>query len=787
MKAPRWIRAAARWPLGVRWLLALAAAGGLAWLAVPLPHPLFPDDYSPVVLDADGKLLRVFLNRRQQWMLPTDPGRPVPVKLKAAVLAYEDRTFYRHPGVSLRALLRAAAANCKHRRVRSGASTLTMQIARLARPKARTLPNKLLEMAQACKLELLTSKENLLRLYLDHAPYGGNIVGYQAASWRYFGKPPDQLTWSEAATLAVLPNSPSLMTPVLNREALVAKRGRLLRILTQQGRITPAECALAQAEPVPDRLHPFPLHAPHAALRLLGKRKGSPAVRSSLQLDTQQACEGLLRRHMQYLRSLGVRNACLLAVETRTGLVRAYVGSQDFLDVEGRGQVDGVQAPRSSGSLLKPFLYAAAMDEGLILPDMLTWDVPTHFSGFTPQNNDLAFLGLVSAREALIQSRNVPAVRLLHAVGVYPFYLWLEQAGVSTLFRKPEEYGLALVLGGAEVTLWDMVALYCGLGRGGRFAPLRLALSDPGPSGRLLLLPGSDQLLLEMLREVKRPEGEYYWEQYNRQRPVAWKTGTSYGQRDGWAVGTSPNWTIGVWTGNFTGEGNPNLSGGRCAAPLLFDCFNTLPALVPEHWFNGDPGSLVSCAVCRETGFLAGPDCPHRVAAKIPKDAKPFRTCPYHRVCHLSPDRRHSVCASCWDPERHLEEVRLVYPPQVMQVLRQQGRDVAGIAPHLPACSSVEQDSGMEITYPAERARIWIPRGLAGEPQRVVVQVSHRDRNRKVFWYVDKNFRGETREPHARAFLLETGWHTVDVVDESGQRLRRTFQVAVKPGLPEAQ
>lgn len=784
----RWAGCWGRLPLGLRWWLGLLALGVLALAAVPVPDPLFPDDYSAVVLDADGKLLRVFLNARQQWILPPDPGRPVPAKLRRAVLAYEDRAFYRHHGVSFRALVRALATNLTRRRVASGASTITMQVARLARPKPRTLPNKLLEIAQACKLELLTSKEHLLRAYLDHAPYGGNIVGFQAASWKYFGKPPDQMTWSEAATLAVLPNAPSTVTPVSNRTLLKTKRDRLLRFLVKQRHLSRQDGDAAMAEPLPDHVRPFPFAAPHAAIRLRRVQSGGPVTRSSIQLETQRLCENLLQRHLQYLHSLGVANACLVAAETQTGLVRAYVGSQDFRDEAGKGQVDGVQAPRSSGSILKPFLYAAAMDEGQILPDMLLWDVPTHFRGFTPQNNDFVFLGLVSAREALTQSRNVPAVRLLHSLGVYPFYLWLKDAGVNTLFRKADDYGLSLVLGGAEVTLWDMVALYRGVGCGGRFSPLRLTLPAPRQTnGRQLMHPASAYLLLEMLKEVKRPEGEYYWEQYNNQRPVAWKTGTSYGQRDGWAVGTNPSWTIGVWVGNFTGEGNPNLTGGRCAGPLLFDCFNALPALTPERWFRTDPEQFTTCRICRDTGFLAGPDCPRRQNVLVPKHAKAFRPCPYHRVVHLSRDRRHTVCAKCWDKEGRAAEVRLVYPPQVTQVLRQQGREVAGLPPHRPGCPTLEKNPEMEITYPAERAQIWIPRGLAGEPQRVVVQVSHRTRDRRVFWYVDEQFQGESRDPHARAFFLDTGWHTVDIVDESGQRLRRQFQVAVKPAAPEAQ
>ncbi|MBT4500373.1 MAG: penicillin-binding protein 1C [Gemmatimonadetes bacterium] len=744
------------------------------YLALPLSKPLFPDDYSTVVADADGQILRVFLNQRQQWHLPPRADLTIPAKLERAVLCFEDRRFLSHPGIDPLALARAVWQTLSSGRVVSGASTLTMQVTRLAQPKPRTLTNKLLEMGKALRVELRYTKEEILRLYLDHAPYGGNIVGYQAAALRYFGKSPDQLTWGEAATLAVLPNAPGLISPLTDTTRLQIRRDQLLRRLHHAGYLDVETLRLARLEPIPNRVRPFPLHAPHLA-RTLRPERGD-WVSTTLKRPLQQRLEELVRQHLDYLQRQGIHNAAVLAAETESGLVRAYIGSQNFFDIETQGQVDGVRAPRSSGSLLKPFLYALSMDEGLVLPQTLIHDVPTYYGAFAPHNANRNYTGLVPVREALIHSLNVPAVRLLNAYGLYPFYLFLQEAGLSTLFRRADEYGLPLIIGGAEVTLWEMASLYRSLARGGRFTPLQVLTENPVDRQETRSIsPGACYLTLEMLRQVHRPGAEYYWQQYQDRWPLAWKTGTSYGQRDAWAVGVNPQWTIAVWVGNFDGEGNAQLGGARSAGPLLFDIFNALPRDAENRWFTRADEDLVYAEICRDTGFLAGPHCEIKVEADAPRHMKPLPVCPYHRTVQVSEDETHQVCSLCWEPGDHHPVHRLDFPAEVAQHMR--GRFGDRLPPHNPACPVQDDTHPLQITYPRENARLWLPRDLDGNRQQLVMRVAHRNADPNLFWYLDDRFIGNTRSHHTRAATVDRGWHTLEVVDATGYRDQSRFYV----------
>lgn len=800
----------------------------LFYLLIPLPSSLFKPDYSTVVLDERSQILRVFLNRNEQWSLPPQEDLEIPQKLKTAVLAYEDRYFYYHPGINPAALARALRQNLSSRRTVSGASTLTMQVARLIAPKQRTYLNKLLEIFQALKIETQYSKEEILRLYLNHAPYGGNIVGYQAASLRYFRKLPEALTWGEAAALAVLPNAPGLISPDVNREALKSKRDRLLRRLQAQGSIDAETCRLALLEPLPEGSFPFEMLAPHLGQylkdQLAAQQRGGSGgiIFTTLNADYQRAIEEIVRRQAGYLQKEGIMNAAVLVAETGSGKVRAYIGSQNFFDAAARGQVDGVRAPRSPGSLLKPLLYALCMDEGILLPQTLLNDVPTFYGAFSPNNADEKYDGIVTAKDALVRSLNVPAVRLLYTYGVSPFYLFLKSAGVSTLFRTADDYGLPLILGGAEVRVWDMARLFRGLANGGRFEPLEV-LEGSGAQGAKgiaqsavrmeqsaerktpppvryalrsihlappsthhaapaapLASPMACYLTLNMLRELKRPGAEYYWEQYQNQWPLAWKTGTSYGQRDAWAVGVNPQWTIAVWVGNFSGEGNASLAGARCAGPLLFEIFNYLPKDPNHSWFAKPEEDVATLEICLETGFLAGSDCPNRVFVEAPRYMKPLRLCPYHQRIFVSEDEKYQVCSLCWEPGHYHGRERLVYPPEVAQYLRERGQIVGDLPPHKPDCpGQVSQGAGgqlaLQIVYPQEDARLWVPRDFGGELQKVILRAAHRENQRMIYWYLDDRYLGSTVNRHEKAVELARGWHVLEVVDETGFRDRKRF------------
>jgi penicillin-binding protein 1C len=755
------------------------------FLSVPLPNPLFPLDYSTVVLDEDGKILRTFLNSDEQWSLPPLQDFEVPEKLKKAVLCFEDRHFYRHPGVNIFSLFRALYQNISSGRVVSGASTITMQVARLMHPKKRTCFNKALEILQALKIELRYSKEEILRLYLNHAPYGENLIGCQAASLGYFQKMPEQLTWAEAATLAVLPNSPALVSPRTNSQQLRVKRDRLLRKLMKEGTIDKDACQLALLEDVPGTSRPFGMSAPHLAQSLKNQNEEeSTIIQTTIKNDIQQRTEDLVRDHFTYLNPLGIRNGAALIAETQSGKVRAYVGSQDFYDEASQGQVDGVRAPRSSGSLLKPFLYALSIDEGIILPETLVKDIPSFYGTFSPNNANEKFSGMVTAKEALVCSLNVPAVRLLYTYGLHRFYHFLKAAGLRTLFRTADDYGLPLIIGGAEVTLWDMAALFRALGDSGQFRPLQILKNsekeEESDTPLFLISPGACYLTLNMLRELKRPGAEYYWHQYQNQWPLAWKTGTSYGQRDGWAVGVSPQWVVAVWIGNFDGEGNANLSGASCAGPLLFDIFNSLPKNPQKSWFKKPLMDLAPVEVCQDTGFLAGEHCEKKIAVEAPLHMKPLEICPYHQSIYVNEEQTHQVCSLCWQPGHYKRISVLVYPPDVVQYLRGRGQVISAIPVHNPECPAQAESLPLQILYPQQDSKLWIPRDFDGNLQKVTMRVAHRERNRILYWYLNDHYLGSSSDQHLKAVALTKGWHVLEVVDELGNRDRKAFYAGMR-------
>ena len=759
------------------YLLAVPTLGAVLYFLTPLPRPLFAPDYSTLIVDRNGQLLRAFLNDDQQWCFPPDTSLAVPAKLRTAVLHFEDRRFYRHLGVDPFALGRALYQNAAARAVKSGASTITMQVARLMRPKERTYVNKALETLLALKIELYYAKDEILRLYLDHAPYGGNLVGYQAAAHKYFRKQPAELTWSEAATLAVLPNAPGLASPTADPQRLMQKRNRLLASLQSTGHFDAEALRLALAEPVPTRAFTYPVWAPHLSRALKRGRQGR-LVKTTIDADLQRELESLVGRHLRYLDHQGIGNGAALLVETGSGKVRAYVGSRDFFDPAHQGQVDGAMAPRSSGSLLKPFLYALSMDAGLILPQTLVKDVPTFYSGFSPRNADERYDGLVRAEEALVRSLNVPAVRLLRRYGLFNFYRFLRDAGVPTLVRSADDYGLPLILGGAEVSLWDMARLFRGLARGGRIEPVHylqeqteLAPSVP------LISPGAAYLVLEALRNVRRPGVEYYWHQYQDQWPLAWKTGTSYGQRDAWALGVSPAWTIAVWVGNFSGEGNPALSGARAAGPLLFDIFHRVPKDPDQAWFPRPDADLTTATLCLDSGRPASPHCPHPAQALTPRHRRPMARCPYHRSIVLNEAGTHQVCSLCWKPGDYRLARQMVYPTDVVQYLRERGQVLHDPPPHKADCPVQPEAKPLQVLYPTPEARLQVGRDFDGKQQPIVLRAAHSDQERALFWYVNRRFLGRTVNQHRLAVSLEPGTHALEIVDAHGFRDRTRFYV----------
>lgn len=783
-----------------RWLwVAATTATAVILFYVLLPHRLFNTPYSYVLTDREGQLLQARIAADGQWRFP--PRTQVPEKFKQAIIAFEDKRFAYHPGIDPAALSRSLYQNVKHRRVVSGGSTLTMQVARLAQQQPRTLLQKVWEMLLALRLEAGYSKQEILAMYASHAPFGGNVVGLDAAAWRYFGRNAEQLSWAESAMLAVLPNNPAMIRLDRNRHALLQKRNQLLQRMQAMGIIDPGTCALALAEPIPDKPYPLPELAPHLLSSLTsGKIKrstNSHLINSTISQPLQIQVNALLRQHHQLFEANGINNAAALVMDIEHGHVLAYVGNvyrPDKPDYD--SYVDVVQAPRSPGSTLKPLLYAAMLHDGLLLPNTLVADIPTQVAGYAPQNFDLGYDGAVPASKALARSLNVPAIRMLQQYRIERFYELLQQMGVSTLTQPSGHYGLSLILGGGENTLWELGGVYSSMARllnhypryQGRyrkadvFMPRIEADHTPALSPEeVLQLPqqfmlgaGAIYHTFDAMKEVMRPGEEQLWTQFNSARRIAWKTGTSFGFRDGWAIGLTPGHLVAVWVGNADGEGRPGLTGINFAAPLLFDIFKLLPA---SGWFTEPHDDLSPVVVCRQSGYKASALCEATDSVHVPPAGLRTPPCPYHQLIHLNAAGTHQVTDACLSPQNMVHRSWFVLPPAMEWYYQKSHSDYRSLPSFERGCLPQQSAGVMEMIYPRKSNSIYVPVELNGDKGKCVFEVAHRQKHKAIYWHIDETFVGTTREFHQMELNPEPGKHRLVLVDESGERLEQYFEV----------
>ncbi len=794
-----------------------------------LPDPLFREPGSTVLLDRNGELLGAKIAADQQWRFPAEGN--VPEKFARAIVCYEDRFFRYHPGINLYAVIRAIWLNIRHGRIVSGGSTLSMQVIRLSRKnRPRTIPEKIIESFLALRLEFGYSKNEILRLYASHAPFGGNVVGLEAAAWRYFGTGAGNLSWAEAATLAVLPNSPGLIYPGRNPEYLLRKRNHLLDLMTNRGIIDAATCALAKSERLPSRPYPLPQVAPHLTERAAGEGHKGKLLLTSVDRPLQEQLASILAMHSGRLSANQVFNAAAIVVRIQTGEVLAYLGNLPSTRHQDHGnQVDLITSPRSSGSILKPFLYAAMLNDGLLLPNTLVPDIPMQIGGFIPENYNLTYDGAVPAHQALSRSLNIPAVKMLQIYGYEQFYGLLKKTGLTTLKKPAGHYGLALILGGAEATLWDLTAIYASMARtlnrfnagwgydrsdfhplvylrtgdGGRHGPGQRELDGSGhsvpedPSAFKGTSPGSGSeapsgkdktswwdagsiwLTFEAMIEVARPDKELQWQQFSSSSKVAWKTGTSFGNRDAWAIGITPEFAAGVWVGNASGEGRPGITGIGAAAPILFDIFKALPA---SSWFARPDQALEAVAVCRYSGHRVSAICDVADTMHVPAAGLKTAPCPYHQLIHLDPSGQWQVNSACESPEKMQHVAWFILPPVQEWYFRSRNPFYRTVPPFRKNCTSDSDRKNMGMIYPANNSKVYIPVELDGKPGRVVLKAAHRDPQALVYWHLDERFIGNTRQVHQMAVAPEQGIHILTLVDQNGETLKIRFEVSGKRG-----
>lgn len=739
-----------------------------------LPSPLFKQSASTVLESRSERLLAATISDDEQWYFP--PSDSVSAKFKIALVQFEDRRFHKHSGVSLKAIGRAIIQNVRNKRIVSGGSTIQMQLARMARGrKGKSISDKFYEMVMALRLSSIYTRDELLNMYAANAPFGGNVIGIEAASWRYFGHDSHSLTWAEASLLAVLPNAPALMHPGKNRDFLRAKRNRLLERLHEIGILSQADFELAIMERLPNK----PLALPQNALHYLmgAKQNGfkGKRIHSSIDLTFQKKLERIVKIHSRRLSENGVHNASAVILDAKTGDILAYVGnSQD--EIKHQKDVDINIAHRSTGSILKPLLYAQMINEGQIAPQSLLFDVPTRIGGYAPTNYHDNYQGMVPAQDALSRSLNIPSVLMLQKYGVSRFKSNLVEQGLSTFKNSASHYGLSLILGGGEATLLELCQLYRNwtqiLNKNASVPSEYDAYHHSIPFSTTLD-PASIYLTFEAMAKVNRPDEEANWLEFENERKVAWKTGTSFGFRDAWAVGVTPKYIVGVWTGNADGEGRPGLTGTQSSAPILFQAFNMLPK---TGWFEKPNAQLHSYDLCEHSGFRAAEFCEKKRATLLPKTGSKLDPCPFHRLIHLDATEKFRVSGGCYPPYKMVHKTWFVLPPLAEKYYQSRQPNYEELPEWLPICKP-DQELVMQFIYPQHNGEIMIPRLPNGKKGKVVFEATHLDDNAVVYWHLDQQYLGKTQGLHQKTMVPPAGEHVLSLVDENGNQIRRRITV----------
>ncbi len=728
----------------------------------------------------------------EQWRFPKLDS--VPYKFEQSIIYFEDEYFKYHLGINPVSLFKAIAANLKAGEVKRGGSTLTAQVIRLSRKsKKRSVWEKGVEFILAFRLELSFSKDEILNLYASNAPFGGNVVGLQAASWRYYGRPANKLSWGETATLAVLPNAPALIYPGKNHDKLLVKRNRLLDKLYQNDIIDSITCELAKFEPLPLKPNPLPQLAPHLLSRTIAEGYRGKVIKSTLNKEYQVQCNRIVQKYHNALINNEIQNAAAIVLEVETGNVLAYVGNTQAKQEEAGNFVDMITALRSSGSTLKPFLYALMLKEGTILPHSLVADIPTQISGYSPKNFNKSFDGAVPASNALARSLNIPAVRMLRKYGLEKFHQQLPDFGLTTINKSPDHYGLTLILGGAEISLWELSSAYASMarmltryseGNSEYFSKnyhkanfyYNNSTTDKGSVREGDIFgAGPVYLTFEALSEMNRPiEGEE-WRRFYSSKKIAWKTGTSFGHRDALAVGVTPKYVVAVWVGNADGEGRPGLTGASTAAPIMFEIYKMLPQ---TGWFDKPYDDLVELETCKQSGYQSTKHCKEPLKIWAPENGYRSAPCPYHKTVFLDKIERYRVTSECYPISDMVEKEWFILPPIIEWYYKSKDPFYKVLPPFHPDCQTIE--SGLDLIYPEQNAQIFIPRGFGSQKQMVVFDAVHRDSDAILYWHLDDEYLGETTTIHKMELLAPIGKHKVTIVTNKGETLIRTFQIIAK-------
>ena len=757
----------------------------LALLHIWVPRPLFSTPTSTVLTSNNGTLIGAQIAADQQWRFPETDS--ISNKLSECIIAFEDQRFRYHWGIDPISVARAALHNIRSGHISEGGSTITMQLARMARGnQSRTIFQKIIEALWAIDIELTYSKDEILCLYASHAPFGGNTVGIEAAAWRYFGCDAKNLSWAENAMLSVLPNSPSLIHIGRNRDVLKQKRDHLLQRLANNGIIQPDECELYMAEPLPDKPYRIPNNAPQL-LAQISKQHASALTQTTIDAHLQERVQQLANRYSGNYKSNYIDDIAVIVAEVSSGNVIAYVGNSS--QQTPTSDVDNIQSERSTGSLLKPILYAAMLTNGDATPQMIFADTPLMLNGYAPQNFSKTYTGCVHANEAVTRSLNVPLIRMLSKYSTGHFISVLQWLGMTTLHYTPDHYGASIILGGAEGTLWDMAGMYASLSRvlknyptynnqynTADIHPLRLTPqpnATPTLTNRLTISASAIWQAYEAMSALNRPEEEADWQMFSSMKRIAWKTGTSWGGRDAWAIGTTPKYVVGVWVGNATGEGRANLTGVGFASPLMFDIFSLLP---DSEWFSKPLDDMNSQPICKHSGHIASAICPDVDTLLIPRQCENTPVCNYCRLIHLTADGKWQVNSTCENINNIHTEARFILPPSQEYYFRKHSATYKPLPPMRPDCD-MNTSEQISIITPEHGSTIVIPRNFSGEKEKIVMKAASHSVESTLYWHLDGTYIGQTTTDHQLAISPTTGQHTLTLIDDNGNRKTIIFYV----------
>jgi len=761
-----------------------------------LPKTLFQSPYAKVLEDKNGYLLSASISEDGQWRFP--PIDSIPAKFEKALLMFEDKRFYKHVGVDPLSLGRAIKQNISQQKVVSGASTLTMQVIRLSTPKsARTVKNKLIEMVKATRLELRHTKEEILELYVSHAPFGGNVVGLEAACWRYYGKSPALLSWSEAATLAVLPNAPGLIHPGRNRNDLHKKRNRLLHKLMQAGTLDSLTYTLSIEEPIPEAPKALPRLADHLLHTAYGQRAQNAApgkIKTSIDIFLQKEVRRIMTAAAEISGAEYIHNNAAVIIHVPSGKVQAYIGNAPQAGADNQEDVDIIMAPRSTGSILKPLLYGLCLQDGKYLPHALIPDVPIQINGYAPKNFSRTYNGVAPFSTALSKSLNVPFVNALQDYKVDKFYNFLQRAKFSDINAGADHYGLSLILGGAEASLWDLSSTYTGMAR-----TLNNFVSSNGTyqssdfdqaswlqsyeiprmkreENPAFLSAGSIWYTFRAMQELKRPDIEGNWEVFDSAVNIAWKTGTSFGFRDAWAIGVNPDYVVGVWVGNADGEGRPNLIGVRKAAPILFDLFKILPT---GNWFEPPYDDMVEIATCKKSGYrINNSSCPEADTIWAPRQGLKSAICDMHQKVYVNEAETAQVNSSCYDIEKMHPKTYFNLSPAAVYYYKKMDPDYESIPPFYIGCDNENNgDKTLAFIYPSGNNKIYIPLELSGKLGETIFKVAHKEPSTTLYWHLNDTYVGSTTSFHELALQPPFGKNIITVIDAEGNTISKRFEI----------